>query len=60
MTDTPAKEVLTAWDTPTGHWYVSTSCQHFLHDRCRKVCKFCPSHCLCPCHGLAVIPKAKD
>lgn len=32
------------------HRYVSTACQHDLHDRCRKTCKFCAEPCLCPCH----------
>ena len=32
------------------HEYVSTACQHDLHDRCRKVCKFCPAPCGCTCH----------
>jgi hypothetical protein len=33
-----------------AHQYVSTACQHTLHDRCRQVCKFCGTRCLCPCH----------
>ena len=33
-----------------GHFYVSTACQHYRHNECRRVCKFCPSMCLCPCH----------
>lgn len=32
------------------HKYVSTACQHELHDRCRRVCKFCETKCLCNCH----------
>jgi hypothetical protein len=32
------------------HPYTSTACQHALHDRCRKSCKFCASPCMCSCH----------
>lgn len=32
------------------HDYISTACQHELHDRCRKVCKFCDEACSCSCH----------
>ncbi len=32
------------------HVYVSTACQHGLHDRCRQQCKFCETPCLCDCH----------
>lgn len=32
------------------HIYVSTACQHELHDRCREVCKFCAEPCACECH----------
>lgn len=32
------------------HEYVSTACQHDLHGRCRKTCKFCAASCRCPCH----------
>ena len=37
--------------TTERHDYVSTACQHDLHDRCRKVCKFCPAKCRCHCHA---------
>lgn len=30
--------------------YLSTSCLHDLHHRCRGVCKFCPEKCRCDCH----------
>lgn len=33
------------------HVYVSTACQHDLHNRCRLICKFCATPCLCKCHG---------
>lgn len=29
------------------HRYVSTACQHGLHDQCRRVCKFCGVSCRC-------------
>lgn len=32
------------------HVYISTACQHDLHPRCRRVCKFCDELCLCLCH----------
>lgn len=32
------------------HIYVSTACQHDLHDRCRMTCKFCNDVCKCDCH----------
>lgn len=48
------------------HLYVSTACQHELHNECGKAqkaretaagvehsvstCKFCTAPCLCPCH----------
>lgn len=32
------------------HIYASTACQHEIHDRCRKVCKFCQEPCRCECH----------
>ena len=34
------------------HEYVSTACQHDLHDRCRLTCKFCSAPCRCACHVL--------
>lgn len=44
------REVLaTSAATPPAHVYTSTACQHGLHDRCRKACKFCGTPCLCPC-----------
>jgi hypothetical protein len=27
--------------------YLSTACDHGLHDRCRISCKFCGSYCVC-------------
>lgn len=36
---------------PDVHEYVSTACQHQLHERCRDVCKFCGANCRCVCHG---------
>jgi hypothetical protein len=35
------------------HAYLSTACQHELHDRCRKECKFCSIACRCECHKNA-------
>lgn len=35
-----------------GH-YTSTACQHGLHERCRRTCKFCGSSCRCRCGHLA-------
>lgn len=32
------------------HYYISTACQHDLCPRCRILCKFCGSECLCMCH----------
>jgi hypothetical protein len=32
-----------------SHHYLSTACQHGLHDQCRKACKFCGA--LCACEG---------
>jgi hypothetical protein len=32
------------------HRYVSTACQHDVHDQCRRTCKFCSVACSCPCH----------
>lgn len=32
------------------HAYVSTACQHQLHQQCRRTCKFCPADCGCMCH----------
>lgn len=29
------------------HHYISTACQHHLHNRCRITCKFCPAACAC-------------
>ena len=42
--------VLAALREATGHYH-STACHHGFHDRCRKVCKFCPERCGCECHG---------
>lgn len=33
-----------------GHIYISTACQHELHERCRLKCKFCQVECFCLCH----------
>jgi hypothetical protein len=33
-----------------NHLYTSTACQHSLHSRCRRTCKFCETPCRCPCH----------
>jgi hypothetical protein len=35
---------------PEKHPHTSTACQHALHNRCRLVCKFCTSPCMCECH----------
>lgn len=33
------------------HQYVSTACAHKLcAPLCRRVCKYCPAVCVCPCH----------
>jgi len=32
------------------HAYLSTACQHALHDACRYFCKYCPAPCSCGCH----------
>ena len=29
------------------HKYLSTACEHGLHDQCRRFCKWCPSLCNC-------------
>jgi hypothetical protein len=34
------------WDIEPGT-YLSTACDHGLHDRCRISCKFCGSYCVC-------------
>lgn len=36
-----------------GRAYVSTACQHALHRRCRKKCKWCKMPCACYCHNPA-------
>ena len=44
-----------------NHLYVSTACQHAIHEYCKSsegargpkkamTCKFCSARCLCPCH----------
>lgn len=40
---------------PDGsHHYVSTACTHGDHERCWRVCKFCPAECACDCgHPVA-------
>jgi hypothetical protein len=35
---------------PETHAYISTACQHGLHERCRLICKFCDAGCQCACH----------
>lgn len=35
------------------HDYVSTACQHEVHEQCRQTCKFCPARCRCACHAAA-------
>lgn len=32
------------------HEFVSSECQHRLHDDCRELCEYCPARCLCVCH----------
>lgn len=32
------------------HAYLSTACFHKKHVECRRVCKYCPQECVCPCH----------
>jgi hypothetical protein len=32
-----------------NHRYISTACQHGLHEQCRLTCKFCQSPCQCDC-----------
>jgi len=34
----------------TRHFYLSTACQHELHDECRRSCTFCAAPCRCGCH----------
>ena len=44
-----------------AHDYTSTACQHELHERCRKNCKFCLATCKCECHGKsAPTPHPED
>jgi hypothetical protein len=33
-----------------AHEYMSTACFHNKHVECRRVCKYCPQECICPCH----------
>jgi hypothetical protein len=40
-------------ESASEHNYTSTACQHDLHDRCRKQCKFCAVLCKCACHTAA-------
>lgn len=46
VTDTPMEKL----SNDIKHKYISTACQHDLHTRCRRVCKFCEARCLCWCH----------
>ncbi len=41
------------------HGYLSTACQHGLHQHCRLRCKWCAESCLCMCH-LAPAPQPPD
>lgn len=45
---------------PPAHVYTSTACQHGLHDRCRKACKFCGVACACSCHATEATPPAQE
>lgn len=42
---------------PEVHNYVSTACEHGLHEHCRRVCKFCEADCLCPYCNHSVLEK---
>lgn len=43
------------------HDYTSTACQHGMHDRCRKECKFCGVACRCDCgHKQVTEMKCKN
>lgn len=46
--------------TPLAHVYTSTACQHGLHERCRKACKFCGVGCACSCHATEATPPAQE
>lgn len=51
------QQLFAFWTKRFEHPYVSTYCVHEKHESCRKVCKFCPSLCRCPCHKQdAVVP----
>lgn len=43
-------------DVVFEHGYLSTACEHELHDRCRLTCKFCSTACYCSCHGHPITP----
>jgi len=43
-----------------GHDYTSTACQHGLHERCRRSCKYCGSPCACNCHVAVAIPPQRQ
>lgn len=45
--------------TSTPHHYISTACQHGLHEQCRRSCKFCGAICACgKCvHGASSTPQ---
>ena len=45
---------------PEAHNYVSTACEHGLHEHCRKVCKFCEADCLCPYCDHSVLEKTDE
>lgn len=48
-TVTELRQLLADPPRPERHHYVSTACQHGLHDRCRRTCKFCETGCACGC-----------
>ena len=43
-----------------AHNYVSTACEHGLHEQCRRTCKFCPAECLCPYCDHPVLEKTDE
>lgn len=43
----------------TIHDYTSTACLHGEHDKCRLVCKFCPTKCQCACHITSNVYQVK-
>lgn len=59
-TDDTARWIKAEDATPLAHVYTSTACQHGLHDRCRKACKFCGVACACSCHATEATPPAQE